>query len=216
MKQLYIIGAGAFGREAAWVAERMNEVCPTWDLRGFIDDDPAVWGHVEGGYPVLGGMELLLNSTQLVYAVCAVGTAAVRRKIMSRLTGRPNVDFATLIDPSVIQGARSKIGKGSILCAGTILAVDSVIGDHVIVNFDCTVGHDTILHDYTTVNPGVNLSGYVEVGECSELGTGSSVIQGKRICADTIVGAGGVVIRDITESGTYVGVPVQKKTSRGG
>ena len=31
-----------------------------------------------------------------------------------------------------------------------------------------------------------------------------------RICADCMVGAGAVVIRDISEAGTYIGVPAQK------
>ena len=211
MKDLYIIGAGAFGRETAWVAERMNEVGEDWNICGFVDDDPTAWGKTEGGYPVLGGTELMLNSEKRVYVVCAIGKGKTRKKIMTRLLGRPNIEFATLIDPSVIWGVRAKVGRGTILCAGTILAVDSVIGDHVIVNFDCTVGHDAMLHDYTTINPGVHLSGYVTVGECSEIGTGACVIQGKSICDNVIIGAGAAVIRDITESGTYVGVPAIRK-----
>lgn len=214
MKDLYIIGAGAFGRETAWVAERINEAGEGWNICGFVDDDSTAWGKTEGGYPVLGGTELLLNSKKRVYVICAIGTGKTRKKIISRLTGRPNIEFATLIDPSVIQGARAKVGRGTILCAGTILAVDSVIGDHVIVNFDCTIGHDVVLSDYVTANPGVHLSGYVTVGECTEIGTGASVIQGKNICGNVIIGAGAAVIRDITESGTYVGVPAIEKGKR--
>lgn len=209
MKDLYIIGAGAFGRETAWVAERMNEAGGDWNICGFVDDDPTEWGKTEGGYRVLGGTELLLNSEKRVYVVCAIGTGKTRKKIMARLLGRHNIACATLIDPSVIRGARAKVGRGTILCAGTILAVDSAIGDYVIVNFDCTVGHDVVLSDYVTVNPGVHLSGYVTVGECTEIGTGACVIQGKGICENVVVGAGAVVVRDITESGTYVGVPAK-------
>ena len=209
MKDLYIIGAGAFGRETAWVAERMNEAGEDWNICGFVDDDPTAWGKTEGGYPVLGGTELLLNSEKRVYAVCAIGTGKTRKKIMTRLIGRPNIEFATLIDPSVIQGARAKVGRGTILCAGTILAVDSVIGDHVIVNFDCTIGHDVVLHNYVTVNPSVNLSGFVDVGECAELGTGTHVIQGKHIGAESIVGAGAVVIREVPARCTAVGNPAK-------
>ena len=32
MKKLYIIGAGGFGREVAWLVERINEKAQTWDL----------------------------------------------------------------------------------------------------------------------------------------------------------------------------------------
>lgn len=42
MNKLYIIGAGGFGREAAWLVERINEKTPTWDLQGFIDDNESI------------------------------------------------------------------------------------------------------------------------------------------------------------------------------
>ena len=42
LKSLYIIGAGGFGREVAWLVERVNKVKPTWDLKGFIDDNECL------------------------------------------------------------------------------------------------------------------------------------------------------------------------------
>ena len=42
------------------------------------------------------------------------------------------------------------------------------------------------------------------------MGTGAHILQGLTISDDTIVGAGAVVTKDITEPGTYVGVPARK------
>ncbi len=39
------------------------------------------------------------------------------------------------------------------------------------------------------------------------IGSGAIINQGIRICDDVKIGSGTVVIRDITEPGTYVGVP---------
>ena len=105
---------------------------------------------------------------------------------------------------------RIRVGEGSIICAGTIITVDVIIGKHVIVNLDCTLGHDDIINDFVTMYPSVNVSGNVEIGECSELGTGAQIIQGKKIVPNTIIGAGAVVVKDIEEKGTYVGSPVRK------
>ena len=52
MKDLYIIGAGGFGREVAWIVERINSIKPTWNLKGFIDDNETLWGSTEGEYHV--------------------------------------------------------------------------------------------------------------------------------------------------------------------
>lgn len=208
MNDLYIIGAGGFGREVAWLIERINEVTPTWNLKGFIDDNESFWVTNENDYPVFGGCEYL-KSLGEVYAVCAVGSAKVRKIVIEKLAGSA-VKFATLIDPSVLISKKVEIGEGTIICAGTIITVDIKIGNHVIINLDCTIGHDDVIEDFVTIYPSVNVSGNVLLGECSELGTGMQIIQGKKIVPNTIIGAGAVVVKDCLESGTYVGSPAKK------
>lgn len=208
MKDLYIIGAGGFGREVAWVVERINSIKPTWNLKGFIDDNETLWGSIEGEYHVLGGCEHL-STLEDVYVVCAVGSSNARKKIIEKLKDT-SVKFATLVDPSVLYSNSVKIGEGAIVCAGTIITVDVNIGDHVIVNLDCTIGHDAVIDDFVTIYPSVNVSGNVLIGECSELGTGTQIIQGKKVISNTIIGAGAIVVKDCLESGTYVGSPAKK------
>jgi sugar O-acyltransferase (sialic acid O-acetyltransferase NeuD family) len=209
MKDLYIIGAGGFGREVAWLVERINEVEPTWNLKGFIDDNTKVQGTLLDDYPVVGGCDYLINSEREMWTACAVGSAKTRKKIIKKLENNSYVKFATLVDPSVLYSKRVNIGEGSIICAGTLITVDVSIGNHVIVNLDCTVGHDDIVHDFVTIYPSVNISGNVEVGECAELGTGMQIIQGKNIGKESIIGAGAVVVRDIPEKCTAVGSPAK-------
>lgn len=208
MKNLYIIGAGGFGREVAWLVERINAVEPTWNLVGFIDDDESKWGTNEDDYPVLGGCEYLKKLGN-VYAVCAIGAAKIRKIVIEKLK-ESTVKFATLIDPSALISKRVEIGEGTIICANSIITVDIKIGEHVIINLDCTIGHDDIIDDFVTIYPSVNVSGNVYLGECCELGTGMQIIQGKRVVGNTIIGAGTVVVRDIETSGTYVGSPAKK------
>lgn len=208
MKDLYIIGAGGFGREVAWLAERINEVEPTWNIKGFIDDNKAIWNTKEDDYFVLGGCEYLM-SLQDVYAVCAVGNARVRKKIINRFNNC-TVKFATLVDSSVIISNRVEIGEGSIICAGTIITVDVKLGKHVIINLDCTLGHDDIIDDFVTIYPSVNVSGMVIIGECVELGTGTQIIQGKKIMNNIVIGAGSIVVKHLVDEGVYVGGPTKK------
>ncbi|XCP85327.1 acetyltransferase [Roseburia hominis] len=209
MRNLYIIGAGGFGREVVWLIERINKVNLTWNLKGFIDDNTFLWGKNEGEYPVLGGCDYLLEEAEKkeVYTVCAVGSAKVRKTIVEKLSGK--VQFATVVDPDVIVSKRVEIGEGCIICAGTIITVDIKIGSHVIINLDCTIGHDGIIHDFVTMYPSVNVSGNVEIGECSELGTGMQIIQGKKIGTGSIVGAGAVVVKDIPDRCTALGSPAK-------
>lgn len=217
MKKLYIIGAGGFGREVAWLVERINENEEAkgneaaWQIAGFIDDNESIQGQQQDAYTVAGTcIELMkMAENEEIYAVCAVGAAKTRKMIVDKFIDS-KVKFATVIDPSVIISKRVDIGEGTIICAGTIITVDIKIGNHVIINLDCTIGHDDIIHDYVTIYPSVNVSGNVEVGECSEMGTGMQIIQGKKVKSGTIIGAGAVVVKDINEAGVYVGSPAKK------
>lgn len=209
MKNLYIIGAGGFGREVAWLVERINRTEPVWKLQGFLDDNVKKHGLLEGSYPIIGGCDFLGNLEEDVWVVCAVGAATARERIVERLRQYKNIRYATLIDPSVLNSTSVRIGEGSIICAGTILTVDITIGKHVIINLDCTVGHDAQIEDFVTIYPSVNVSGCVIVGEKAELGTGAQIIQGKRIGRGTILGAGAVVTEEISSYCTAVGIPAK-------
>lgn len=211
MKKLYIIGSGGFGREVAWLVERINAKTPSWELIGFIDDNQATWGTLCNGYQIVGGTNVLDNVQYDVWVVCAVGAAKTRKKIVERITSLERVNFATLIDPSVILSDGVQIGEGTIICAGSILTVNIEIGRHVIINLDCTLGHDDVIEDFVTIYPSVNVSGNVHVGTGTELGTGSKIIQGIDISSNVVLGAGAVVCKPVLEQGTYIGVPARKK-----
>ncbi len=77
----------------------------------------------------------------------------------------------------------------------------------MIINLDCTIGHDAIIRDCSTLYPSVNLSRITDIGKCVELGTGSRIIQGIEIGNNTIVGAGSTVIRNLPSNCTAVGSP---------
>jgi sugar O-acyltransferase (sialic acid O-acetyltransferase NeuD family) len=204
--KLVIIGAGGLGNEVAWLVERINKVEPRWELLGYVDDAEEKIGTDLDGLPVLGSRGWLNDQEKDIYAVCGVGSSKERKMIINSLRGRR---FATLIDPSVIYSDEIRINEGSIICAGTILTVGINIGSHVYINLDCTVGHYAFIDDYVTLNPSVNISGDVILNSCVEMGTGSLVIQGISIGAETVVGAGGVVVKDLPEKCTAVGCPAK-------
>ena len=208
MKDLIIVGAGGFGMEVVWLVERINQSQPTWKVLGFVDDAEGL-PEIDGCC-VLGNINWLLRYDKPSYVVCAIGNSKAREAIYNRLKNNYCLEPATLIDPTVICGKGSRIGAGSICCAGTILTVNVQVGDGCIVNLNSTIGHDSVLENYSTLHPGVSVSGKVVIGRRSLLGTGTKVIQGLKIEPDTTIGAGAVVIHDIKESGTYVGIPARK------
>lgn len=209
MKDLIIFGASGLGRDVAWAVERINKASPTWNLLGFIDDDESIQGSAINGYKVLGKTEDVRNYPDAYY-VCAVGASRVREKIVNNMKSvNPGVKFGTVIDPTVEMSDLVTVGEGTIICAHTIITVNIEIGSHVIINLDCTVGHDAVLKDFVTLYPSVNVSGITNIGHAVELGTGMQIIQGKTIGDYSIIGAGAVVVKDIPEKCTAVGSPAK-------
>ena len=206
MKQIVIIGAGGFGREVAWLIEEINKESPTWDLKGFIDEDPLLEGKVLNGYKVIGGIESIKKEN--LYACIAIGSPQVKKEIVKKLQGT-NIKYANLIHPNVVKSSYITYGQGCIICAGNILTVNIEIGDHVIINLDCTIGHDVRIGSYSTILPSTNISGYDIIGESVTIGTGTKIIQGLSIGENAIIGAGSTVIRDIDSSCTVVGSPAR-------
>jgi sugar O-acyltransferase (sialic acid O-acetyltransferase NeuD family) len=205
-KGLLIYGAGGLGREVLSMLKAM----PEWNPVGFIDDKQQKNSRV-GGVDVLGDMEFLNSLTESVNMIIAVGNPNTKKKIIG-LIKNPRIQFVSLIHPSVIiqNPDTVVIGKGSIICAGSIFTTDISIGDHVLVNLKTTIGHNVVVGDYTSIMPSVNLAGDVKVGECVLLGTASSIINNIEIGPNTIVGMGSVVIRNVGPGKKIAGVPAQE------
>jgi sugar O-acyltransferase (sialic acid O-acetyltransferase NeuD family) len=206
---LVIVGTGGFAREVHQVVEDLNDDGAGWNVLGFLDDEPSRHGTQVHGLPVLGGTDWVRGREGIAVAV-GVGATAGRRRVVRVLTrASAAVEFPTLVHPLAWVGNRIDVGTGTIVCAGSLLTTDLRLGDHVIVNLDCTIGHDSSIGDFVTMAPSVNVSGAVEVGEGCDLGTGASIIQGVAIGEWTILGAGSVVTKDLPANVTAVGVPAK-------
>lgn len=206
MKDIVIIGAGGFGREVAWLIEEINKTTPEWNLLGFVDDNEKIQGTTINGYKVVGTVEWLKN--QELHVVSAIGDPLVKKTVLDKINDSRN-HYPVLIHPSVMYSDSVYFGEGTIICAGSILTVNIEIGKHVIVNLDCTVGHDAVIGDYSTVLPSVNISGFADIGERVSVGTGTAIIQGVSIGEKSVIGAGSVVVKNIPSNCTAVGAPAK-------
>ena len=188
MKKIAIYGAGGFGREVLTLINDINRINHQYQVIGFFDDGISVGSNVNG-FTVLGGIKELNAINEAVSVILAIGN------LLGNISN-PLISFPTVIHPSVMIGDKERvaIGKGCIICGGTIITTDIAIKDFVILNLACTVGHDTVINNYSAFMPSVNISGEVEIGEAGD---------------NTIIGAGAVVAKDLPANCTAVGVPAK-------
>ena len=207
LKDIAIFGVGGFGREVLTLIHDINKIEPKWNVTGFFDDGYPI-GYDVHGLKVLGGVAKLNEWDKPIAVVIAIGTPAIKQKILGKIDN-PLIEFPTLIHPTVLVGDYVKIGQGCILCANTIITCDINIGDFVILNLACTIGHDTEIGNYSAFMPTCNISGEVKIGEGVYCGTGVKIINQTYIGANTTVGAGAVVAKPLPANCTAVGVPAK-------
>ena len=207
MKNIVIIGAGGVGRETSLIIQQINELEPTWNLIGFIDDNKNNWGKVINGYSVIGGIDSLEFLTPDTYVLIAIANYEVKKKIVNKINNK--LKFATIIHPKVWVHDYMTICEGTIIYEGAILTANIEIGNHVIISPKCGVGHDSIIKDYVSLLWNVNVSGNDIIEEGVMMGSGSTVIQGKKIGKGSNIGAGAVVIEDVDSFSTAIGVPAK-------
>lgn len=208
MKDLVIYGCGSVGRMVEQIIYDLNVRQPQWNILGFLDDDPATHGTRVADYPVLGDHAALSRYPEAMLAV-ALSQPYRKRELIQRLSQYPMRRYATLIHPLAWIARRVALGTGSIVYPGVHIDVDVHIGDFVLINKVCTIGHDTVVGNYTTMAPGVKLGGQCRFEEGVDFGINASTVQGRSIGAWSIIGAGAVVLRDIPPASVAVGVPAK-------
>lgn len=216
-KPIAIYGAGGFAREIAWLVQSCNEMTNRYQVVCFIDDNESTHGKVLNDIKIIGLKEAAERFAG-AFVVSGIGSPTARQRLMEKAASI-GFNFATIIHPRVERSQWIEIGEGTVICAGNILTTNIKLGRHVQINLDCTVGHDVVMDDYTTLAPGVHVSGWVHFGKRVYVGTGAVFINGTSeapltIGDDAVVGAGAVVTKSVTGGITVVGIPA-KPVQRG-
>ena len=210
IRELLLVGAGGLAREAAEAVRAANAVRSTWDLLGFLDDDPAKHGALIAGVRVLGAVEDVLECPNAQVLLCSgrPDNYASRRLLADRL-GFDNERYATVIHPTATIGTTCKLGAGSVLLAHSDLTADVVVGRHVVVMPQVVLTHDVRVDDWATLASGVRLGGGCHVGRGAYLGSGACLREGITVGESAMIGMGSVVTRDVPPERMWFGVPAR-------
>lgn len=201
--KLLIIGASGHGKVVADIALKMNK----WQCIAFLDDDDSIKPSM--GIEVIGKSDEAITHINDYDIFAGIGNNATREKIHEKLEAE-GASIPTLIHPNAVVGEQVEIAYGTVVMAGVVINCDTRIGKGCIINTGATIDHDNLIEDFVHISPGVNTAGAVKIGKGTWLGIGSVVSNNVNITSSCKVGAGAVVVKDITEAGTYVGVPARR------
>lgn len=212
MKRIVVVGAGGFAREVKWLIEEINAVRPRFEFLGYVVSDLSKLGEHDSRDEVLGDFAWLRSNAARVDALAlGIGTPVARARVADELLPHFGPErWPALVHPSVRMDTRSvEVGAGAVVCAGVIATVNVRLRPFCVVNLACTIGHEAVIGRAAVLNPTVNVSGGVEIGERVLVGTGSQVLQYLRVGEGATVGAGAVVTRDVPNDETVVGTPAK-------
>ncbi|ASL68028.1 4-amino-6-deoxy-N-Acetyl-D-hexosaminyl-(Lipid carrier) acetyltrasferase [Bacillus cereus] len=178
-----------------------------WQSIAFLDDNENVGSSM--GIQIIDESASISKYIDDYDFIVGIGNNVIREKIQRQLEAE-EASIPVLVHPSAIIGEQVYLEAGTVVMAGAVINCCTKIGKGCIINTASTVDHDNVIEDYVHVSPGAHLAGTVKVGRGTWLGAGSVVSNNINITHSCKIGAGAVVIRDITESRTYVGVPVRR------
>jgi sugar O-acyltransferase (sialic acid O-acetyltransferase NeuD family) len=209
MKRLAIIGAGDLGQLIAHHAINDNH----YVVVGFFDDFEKI-GTKKIGTPVIGKttevIELFKNDNfDCIMIGIGYKHMVFRKSIFELLDGI--IPFGKIIHTSSFVDSTSILGNGIFILPNCTLDKNVKIGDNVLLNTATVIAHDSEIKAHTFLAPAVNVAGKVLINECCIVGIGSTIIDNIIVGSNIQIGGGAVVIKTITQSGLYAGIPATLK-----
>lgn len=208
MKNLIIIGAGNFARIVYEYVLLSPDYNLEWGIKGFIDPNlDALKDYVN--YPkVISSIDDYIMQKDDLF-ICSYVNPIDRKNSTDIITSKGGT-YINIIHPASNVNRTAVLGVGIIIGAFTTLSVNTKIGDHVIIQDHCNIGHDSSIGDYSHLYVGNIISGINQVGTNVAIYTGSTIYPKLKIGDNSVVGAGSIVMRNVKEGTTVIGNPAKK------
>jgi sugar O-acyltransferase (sialic acid O-acetyltransferase NeuD family) len=205
MKRIAIIGGGELGQQIKNIADTILDI----KVVGFFDDliseqNDEIWIH-----PLKDIINLYHKG---IFDGLSMGIGYKHfkeRKDLFCLFSR-EIPFINVISPHSFIDSTVQLGSGIVIYPGVIVDKETIINDNVLVNLGSCISHNCYIGHSTYFAPRVAMSGYVKIGERCFVGTNTTFVDHVKITNDVFLGAASLVLKDVAESGKYVGTRLRK------
>lgn len=196
MNDLVIFGCGGHARSVADVVIGNDPEATLIFVDESAGEDERVFG-----FPVVSDCNLDGDF------IVAIGDNQLRSELVSsQRTGR----MISVISRDATLTRGIEVGAGCFVGHQAYVGPLSAMGVGCIVNTRALVEHEVQIEDFVQLGPGVVVGGRATIGAGSFIGMGAIIKDRVSISPGCIVGAGAVVVENLVEAATYVGIPARR------
>jgi sugar O-acyltransferase (sialic acid O-acetyltransferase NeuD family) len=204
-KNLIIISAGRFGREAfVWATQAMAHGARL-NIKGFLDSRRDALDGYDYEPGIIGSVEDYIIEKDDVF-VGAIGDPRDKVTYYTPILKRGG-RFINLIHPLANIGQNVQLGSGIVLGPFASVTCDVKIGDHVSIGAFSNAAHDTVIGNWSQISSHCGINGNASLGEGVFLGSHACIIPWIKVGDWAFVGAGSVVIREVPPGVKVFGNP---------
>jgi sugar O-acyltransferase (sialic acid O-acetyltransferase NeuD family) len=207
MKRIAFIGSGELSQHIAHYIKTDTD----YEIIGFFDDFAELNSTINS-YKVIGRLDDIIPFyNQGIFDELVNGVGNTRMEYRKRVFEGfyTEVPFLTYIHSSCLVDVSASIGMGVILFPKVLLYYNSVIENNVFIQVGSTVTDSTV-GNHTMISGNVIIAGRTTIGACCDFGISTTISNDLTLCDNVRTGAGTVIVKNINESGLYVGVPARK------
>ncbi len=207
---MLIIGAKGFAKEVLEILYQLEEL---ENLVFYDDVNEKIPEKLYDLFPVFRNLEQAESYFKSVdnRFTIGIGNPVLRKLLCDKFTTIGGIFTSTISSKANIGHYGNQIEDGCNIMTGVVITNDIIIKKGVIINLNCTVGHDSTIGLFSELSPGVHVSGNCIIGDYVILGTNVSILPKIKIGKNVIVAAGSVVTKDVPDNCMVAGVPANFK-----
>ena len=208
MKKLILIGGGGHCISCIDVIEAQG----IYSISGILDMAENL-GKSVLDYKVIGTDNDIVNYVKDHHFLITVGqtkNALIRKKIFENLIA-VSAEMAIIISPTARISKYAKIGVGTCILHNSSVNANVQIGVNCIVNTGANVEHDCNIGNHSHISTHAVINGGCVIEDGCFVGSNATIVQNICIPAESVIGAGAVVLNSFSTKGTFIGNPAKEK-----
>ncbi|MFL6520967.1 MAG: acetyltransferase [Chthoniobacterales bacterium] len=209
--KLLIIGDSAF----AEIAFEYFQYDSDYDVVAFCVERQYMKKDTLFGLPVIPMEEMEQRYTPAEHSFYAANVYTQGNQLRTRLYQAAKAKGykpASYVSPHAFVWRNVKLGEHCFIFENNVVQPFVALGDNVVLWSGNHIGHHSKIGSNCFISSHVVVSGFCEIGEACFMGVNSTVSNNTKIGNNCVVGAAALVLSDVEDNQTVVGIWKKKKT----